>query len=72
MIYLTLIGGLLRGFLHLYSIHFVYHQGALADSYVGSVPGSAIASVATFSGDGLGVLELSGSTNVWSIFGVII
>ena len=34
--------------------------------------GSAIASVAALSGDGLSVLELSGSINVWTIFGVII
>jgi len=72
VIYLALISGLLHVFLHLYSIHFVYHQRALADSYVGCVSGSAIASVAALSGDGLGVLELSSSIRIWSIFAVTI
>ena len=58
--------------LHLYSVHFVYDQRALAYSYVGGVPGAAIAPVATLSGHRLSVLELSSSIRIWSIFAVVI
>lgn len=72
MIYLALISGLLHVFLHLYPIHFVHDQGALAHSYVVGVSGAAVAPVAAFSGDRLGVLQLSGCITIWSIFAVAI